>query len=111
MLPLPNVEALHTLHSTDPKIQRKIKLEKCPLNECFCTQTKPTFWEIFDIDSHSANGFNEQSHDNGLSCNDKRSRSVAVSNAFLATIDMSFPSSCNSCKDGNGATKSEDKAL
>lgn len=75
------------------------------------TEMNPTFWEIFDIVNHSANGFNEQSHDNGLSCNDKLSKSVAVSNAFLATIDMSFPSSCNSRKDGNGATKSDDNAL
>lgn len=93
------------------KVDEIIKLKKCPLIECFCPETELTFWEIFDIDSHSANGFNEQSHDNGLSCNDKHSKFVAVSNALFATIDMSFPSSCNFRKDGNGATKSEDKAL
>lgn len=63
------------------------------------------------MDNHSANGFNEQSHDNGLSCNDKLSKFDAVSKAFLATIDISLPSSCNSLKDGNGATKSTDNAL
>lgn len=70
-----------------------------------------TCGEIKDIDNHSANGFNEQSHDNGLSCNDKTSMCSAESNAFFATIDMSFPSRRSSFNDGNGSVKSDVSAL
>lgn len=66
---------------------------------------------MLDFDIHSANDFNEQSHDNGLSRNDRVSRAFALMNAFLATIDMSLPSTRNSFNDGNGVTKSAVNAL
>lgn len=63
------------------------------------------------MDNHSANDFIEQSHDNGLSASDKRVNAVAVSNAFFATIEISFPSMQSSWSDGSGATKSDDSVL
>lgn len=66
---------------------------------------------MLDVDIHSANGFNEQSQDNGLSRNDRISNSFAPINAFLATIDISLPSTRNSFNDGNGITKSAVNAL
>lgn len=70
-----------------------------------------TFGEIFDVCNHSANGFNEQSHDNGLSFNDKDSSDRVPLKAFRATIDISFPSNRSSSNDGNGITKSDVNAL
>ena len=52
-----------------------------------------------------------QSHDNGLSCNDKLCSSLAPSSAFLATIDISFPSKRSSRNAGSGAIRSDVKAL
>lgn len=67
--------------------------------------------EIFDDDSHSANDFIEQSHDKGLSNNDKLVNVFVVSNAFFETIEISFPSMHNSFNDGSGAIKSDDNVL
>lgn len=72
---------------------------------------KPTCADRLDVDIHSANDFIEQSHDNGLSANDKLVSVFAVSNAFLATIEMSLPSMQSSCRDGNGAIRSADSVL
>lgn len=66
---------------------------------------------MLDFDNHSANGFSEQSHDNGLSLIDRFSKSFAVTNAFLATNVISLPSTCNSFSDGNGAMRSAVNAL
>lgn len=67
--------------------------------------------DMLDVDNHSANGFSEQSQDNGLSCKDKFSKSLAPINAFFATIDISFPSTRNSFSDGSGVTRSDVIAL
>lgn len=67
--------------------------------------------DIFDVDIHSANGFNEQSHDNGLFRNDRLSNDLAPLIAFLATIEISFPSSRSSFNDGSGLMRSDDSAL
>lgn len=59
---------------------------------CSVHEMRPTCADSFDVDIHSANDLIEQSHDNGLSANDKPASVSVVSNAFLATIEMSLPS-------------------
>lgn len=60
-----------------------------------------------ELDSHSANGFIEQSQAKGLSCNDRLRSCWAPSSAFRATIEMSLPSRRNSFSDGSGRIKSD----
>lgn len=72
---------------------------------------KLTCDEIKDVDNHSANDFNEQSQLSGFSFNDNTSIDCAKSNAFFATIDMSFPSSRSSFSEGSGAVRSDVNAL
>lgn len=66
---------------------------------------------ILDLSIHSANGLREQSHDKGLSRNDRISSDLTPLNAFLATIEMSFPSRRISFNDGSGMMRSDVSAL
>lgn len=70
-----------------------------------------TVGAILDAFNHSANGFNEQSHDSGLSFNDSVCNDRVPLNAFRATIDISFPSSRISFSNGNGIIRSDVNAL
>lgn len=109
MEPLLNAVELHKRHLIDPKnesihIVSKFFFVLFEILQFVCVFTCDG---ILESVIHSANGFNEQSHDNGLSCNDKLCKLCAPSNAFFATIEISFPSSRRSLSDGNGAIKSD----